>query len=157
MKFKTVVKTSALIASLGFVSLLPTQVRAQAEVAPDQFPSLPAEWNAPKVAFAGKLSLPYGVQCSGKNLKPGQYAVSVKSEGASRTVTISGTGASVNMRARLVPANRGPKGSALLVRKSDAGHKLEGIYVAALNATLYVENSQNLGVMGRLPLSQEQA
>jgi len=164
MKIKTAVKTSALIAALGFAALLPTQVQAQAEVAPDQFPfsnvvpiaarTAPAVATEAKADFAGKCSLPYGVERSGKNLKPGHYALSVKSEGASRVVTISGTDASVNMQARLVPANRATRRSALLVRKSNAGRKLEGVYVEALNATLYVENGKSFGVMERLPLSE---
>ena len=103
--------------------------------------------------FAGTFSLPYDVTCGAKNLKAGQYSLSVKSEGTSRVVTIHGGSASMNMPARVVPAKRVTSHSELLVRKSGEGHRVEGVYIAELNATLYLEANANDGVMERLPIS----
>jgi hypothetical protein len=163
MKMTTVVKASMLTAALGLACLLPMTARAQSDVAPDEFAFSAEETTAtqPVVAvqvkanFEGKLSLPYGVSCAGKNLKAGVYMVSVKSEGSARMVTIHGGGASVNMHAREVRVNQAASHSALLVRKSGQGHKVEAVYVEGLGATLYLNASANRSAAGmeRLPIS----
>lgn len=166
MKITTVAKASILTAVLGFACLLPARVYAQVDAMPDTdfnegpnmerigAPTVPvASARETKADFAGRFSLPYDMQCGGKNLKPGQYSLSVKSEGTSRVVTIHGVAANVNIQVREVPANRGASHSALLVRKSNEGRKLEGVYVAELNATLYLAPNTSQGVMEQLPVS----
>jgi hypothetical protein len=168
MKITTVVKALVLAATLGFACLLPATAHAQADAmaSPDDYPFSAAETTAPQAVqhaaakqqnadFEGKVSLPYGVNCAGKNLKPGQYFLSVKSEGTSRGVTIHGSGESVDIRVREVRVNRGASQSALLVRKSAGGHRLEGVYVEELGATLYLDPTTNRGhaATERLPIS----
>ena len=164
MKITNVVKASMLTAALGFACLLPANAHAQAEVAPDHFelsnteaiaapPVQVAVAKEAKADFEGDFSLPYNMLCSGKNLKAGQYLLSVKSEGTTRVVTIHGSGENVNMQVRLVPANRAARQSALLVRKSVEGRSLEGVYVEGLNAMLYLKTNRGLGGMERLPIS----
>ncbi len=106
-----------------------------------------------KADFQGKFSLPYRVRCSGKNLKPGEYQLSVKSDGKNRVIAIHGRGANLNIQARVVPVNRAESQSAVLVRKSGQGRSLEGVYVEALNTMLYLQPSPGLGVMERVPIS----
>src|SRR5580658_9559573 len=99
MKTNTVAKISMFAVALGFACLLPATARAQSDVMPDSFafsteqtiaaqPVQHADAKIAKADFEGKVSLPYDVRCEGKNLKAGQYLVSVKSEGTSRVVTL---------------------------------------------------------------------
>jgi len=168
MKMTTVVKASVFAAALGFFCALSPAARAQADAMPnpDEYPfsapetpaAQPVQVASAKVAktdFEGKVSLPYGVKCGAKNLKPGQYLLSVKSEGTSRTVTLRGAGQNMTMRVHQVSANRGVSHDALLVRKSSDGRKLEAVYVQELNATLYLNTDSNGShvAMERLPIS----
>ena len=168
MKMTTAMKTSMITLALGVVAcLLPATARAQSDMSPDEFafsaadsattaqPVQVASVNTSKAEFQGKVSLPYDVKCGNQNLKAGQYVLSVKSEAAGRVVTINGSGANMNMRVREVPANRASSQSALLVRKSSEGRKLEAVYVEGLNATLYLGASTNgsHARMERLPIS----
>lgn len=163
MKITTAIKASVVTAALGIACLLPATVHAQAEVAPDFYPFSNTETTAAEPAqgliaknakadFQGKFSLPYDVNCSGKNLKAGQYLLSVKSQGNTRLVTIHGVSENVNIPVREVASNRGTSQSALLVRKSGQGHRLEAVYLEALSAMLYLEPASGRGVMERVPI-----
>ena len=167
MKMTTAVKSSMITLALGAVAcLLPTTARAQSDMSPDEFafsapetvaaqPAQTASATIVKADFEGKVSLPYDVKCGNRNLKAGQYLLSVKSEGTARVVTINGGGQNMNMKAREVAANQARSTSALLVRKSSEGRKLAAVYVEGLNATLYLEASTNgsHARMERLPIS----
>ena len=154
MKMTTLLKASLFAATLGFVSMLAPAARAQADAMPnpDEFPfSAPeataaqpvqlAAANAVNANFEGKVSLPFNVKCGAKNLKPGQYLLSVKSQGTSRVVTLHSAGQNMTMRVQEVSTHRGASQSALLVRMSSEGRRLEAVYVAGLNATLYLNIS----------------
>jgi hypothetical protein len=162
MKMTAVVKATMFTAALGLACLLPATVRAQSDVMPDEFAfsaettavAQPVAATQAKANFEGKISLPYGVSCAGKNLKAGKYLVSVKSEGANRVVAIHGHGENVNMHVREVRTDGVTSRSALLVRKSGQGHKLEAVYVEGLGATLYLNpNTKGAAGMERLPIS----
>jgi hypothetical protein len=166
MKITSVAKVSVYAAALGFAFLLPVAAHAQSDVMPDSFafsaeettvaqPAQHADAKLVKADFEGKVSLPYDVKCEGKNLKAGQYMVSVKSEGTSRVVTLRGSGENVNMHVRELPANGAASQSALLVRRSSEGRRVEAVYVKELNRTLYLNTgSQGTHVgMERLPIS----
>jgi hypothetical protein len=166
MKITTAVKASMITLALGVAFMLPATARAQSDMSPDEFAfsapqataAQPAQSAAAQIAkadFEGKVSLPYNVKCGGKNLKAGQYLLSVKSEGTSRVVTINGGGENMNMHVREVAANEAGSHSALLVRKSSEGRRLAAVYVEGLNATLYLEASTNGSHEGmeRLPIS----
>jgi len=166
MRLATFVKGSMLLAVLGFACLLPARVNAQVDAQPD--PDLyegphteaiaahavpTARAKEAKTDFAGKFSLPYNVECGGRNLRPGQYSISVKSEGTNRVLNIHSSAANMNIPVRVVPANQGASRSAVLVRTSGEGRKLEAVYVEGLNATLYLEANTGYGAMERLPIS----
>lgn len=167
MKMTTVVKISLYAAALGLACLLPVTARAQSDVMPDSFPFSADEAtaapvvqiaqiddvNQTTVAFEGTVSLPYNLKCAGKNLKAGQYLLSVKSEGTSRVVRIHGSGEDMNIRVREVPMRQTASQSALLVRKSNQGRRLEAVYVEGLNAMLYLNASASHAGMERLPIS----
>lgn len=166
MKITIAAKASFLTLALGFACLLPATARAQSDVMPDSFPfsaeeaatawpAQPTATKTQKADFEGKVSLPYGLTCGGKNLKPGQYSLSVKSEGSGRVVTIHGSNENVSMRVREFAVNRSAKPSVLLVRNSAGGRRLEAVYLAELSATLYLgpdATGSNAGIE-RLPIS----
>ena len=167
MKITTVVKGSILAAALGIACLLPVTTHAQAEVSPEVYDvvstetmaaeqQLIASSNTAKPAdFEGRFALPYEVRCKGKSLKSGQYAVSVKSEGTGRVVTISRNGETMNIRAQELTGNSAPKHSTVLVRKSHDGRLLEAVYVRQLNVLLYLDTNATTqaGRMEELPIS----
>lgn len=166
MTATTAVKASMIAAALGFAFMLPATAHAQSDMSPDEYafsavevtvaqPVQTANAQAAKADFEGKVSLPYAVKCGNKNLKPGRYSLSVKSEGTSQVVTINGGGQNMNMPVREVSTHRVTSQSALLVRKSGEGRKLEAVYVDGLKATLYLEASTKEGQAGieRLPIS----
>jgi hypothetical protein len=154
MKITTAVKSSMITLALGVAFTLPATARAQSDVSPDEFafsapqttaaqPAQSAATQIAKADFQGKVRLPYNVRCGTKNLKAGQYSLSVKSEEGARVVTINGSGENVNIHMREVLTNRWANQSALLVRKSSEGRRLEGVYVEGLNAILYPETNPN--------------
>jgi hypothetical protein len=166
MKVNTAAKVSIFAVALGFACLLPVTARAQSEVMPDSFafsaeetvaaqPVQHADAKIAKADFEGKVSLPYDVMCEGRNLKAGQYLVSVKSEGTSRVVTLHGSGQNVNVHVHEVPANQAASHSVLMVRRAGDGRSVEAVYVKALNTTLYLDSSLNGSHVGmdRLPIS----
>lgn len=169
MKMTTLVKASVFAATLGFFSMLAPAVRAQADAMPnaDEFPfeapqvtpaAQPTQLASARAAnanFEGKVSLPFDVQCGAKNLKAGQYLLSVKSQGTGRVVTLQSAGQSMTMRVHQVSANRAATQSALLLHKSNEGRRLEAVYVEGLNATLYLSASSGGAVasMEQLPIS----
>jgi hypothetical protein len=175
MKITSVVKVSLFAAALGFAALLPATVRAQSDVMPDSFAfsaeessiTQSADAKFAKADFEGKVSLPYDVKCEGKNLKAGQYSLSVRSEGISHLVILHGRGENVNLHVSETPANapanvranqpsnQATSQSALLVGKSSEGRKVEAVYVKELNRTLYLDTtSQGSHThIERLPIS----
>jgi hypothetical protein len=54
-------------------------------------------------------------------------------------ITIHGDSAKMKIPARIIPENQWTSSSTLMVRKSSKGRRLEGVYVAELNAALYVQ------------------
>jgi hypothetical protein len=167
MKMTTVVKGSILAAALGVACLLPVTTHAQADVSPDNYELANTETtaatqqtqvasNTAKPAdFQGRFALPYDVRCKGKNLKSGQYSLSVKSEGTSRVVTIARNGETMNIRAQEITGNSAASHSTVLVRKSHEGRLLEAVYVRQLNLLLYLDTNSaaQSGQMERLPIS----
>lgn len=154
MKITTAVKASMITLALGVAFMLPATARAQSDMSPDEFafsapqpaaahPAQSAVTQVAKADFEGKVSLPYNVKCGGKNLKAGQYSLSVKSEQGARVVTIHGSGENVNIPVRQVLTNRWSNQSALLVGHSSEGRRLQAVYVEGLNAMLYPDTNPN--------------
>ena len=167
MKVTTVVKSSVFAAALGLACLLPATTHAQADVSPDIYEVVSTETvmaeqqvqaaaNATKPAdFQGHFALPYEVRCKGKSLRSGQYALSVKSEGTGRVVTITRNGETMNIRAQELTGNPAASHSTVLVRKSHEGRLLEAVYVRQLNMLLFLDTNAaaQSGRMERLPIS----
>src|SRR5260370_28908657 len=166
MKITTIVKVSVYAATVGFGFRLPATAHAQSDVALDEYEFSATEvameqavqaatTNQAKADFEGKVSLPYAVKCGNKNLKPGQYSLSVKSEGTSQVVTINGGGQNMNMPVSEDSTHHLTSPSTLLLRKTGEGRKLQAGHVDCLKATLYLEASTNESQarIERLPIS----
>src|ERR1700751_5840305 len=167
MKITTVVKGSIFAAALGVACLLPVTTHAQADVSPDVYEVVSTETiaaehqliaaaNTGKPAdFQERFPLPDEVRCKGKSLKSGQYALSVKSEGTARVVTITRNGETMNIRAQELTGNPPASQSTVLVRKSQEGRLLEAVYVRQLNMLLYLDTNATTqpGRMEQLPIS----
>jgi hypothetical protein len=167
MKITTVVKGSIFAAALGVACLLPATTHAQADVSPDVYEVVNTETivaeqqlqvaaNTAKPAdFQGRFALPYEVHCKGKSLKSGQYALSVKSEGTGRVVTITRNGETMKIRAQELVGNPAASHSTVLVRKSHEGRLLEAVYVRQLNVLLFLDTNAaaQSGLTERLPIS----
>ncbi len=90
---KTVWVIRLLVVLTGFVAFATPRGYAQSEVDPDHFGAPNTEpiprsktkagvaTEMGKVRFAGKVTLPYTVQCAGKRLPPGTYSLSLHSDG----------------------------------------------------------------------------
>jgi hypothetical protein len=166
VKMTMVVKGSIFAAALGLACLLPVTTHAQADVSPDIYElantdvtvaqqARLASNNAKTADFQGRFALPYDVRFKGKNLKSGQYSLSVKSEGTSRVVTIARNGETMNIRAQELAGNPAASRSSVLVRKSHEGRMLEAVYVRELNAMLFLDTNAvaQSGQMERLPIT----
>jgi len=166
MKVTKIVKTSVFAAALGLACLLPVTTHAQAEVSPDMYElantdvtlaqqARLASNNAKPADFQGRFALPYEVRCKGKNLKSGQYSLSVKSERTTRVVTIARNGETMDIRAQELAGNPAASPSSVLVRKSHEGRMLEAVYVRQLNLLLFLDGNAaaQSGPMERLPIT----
>jgi hypothetical protein len=167
VKMTMAVKGSIFAAALGLACLLPVTTHAQADVSPSFYELANTETTAAtqqaQVAsntakptdFHGQFALPYDVRFKGKNLKSGQYSLSVKSEGTTRVVTIARNGETMNIRAQELAGNPAASRSSVLVRKSHEGRMLEAVYVQQLNVLLFLDGNAaaQSGKMERLPIT----
>ena len=163
----TVVKISLYTAALGLACMLPVTARAQSDVMPDSFAFSADEATASRPVrvaevddvnqtqddFQGRVTLPYNAKCAGRNLKAGQYLLSVKLEATGRVVSIHGNGADMNIHVREVPTHRRASQSALLVRNSGHDRTLAAVSVEGLNAMFYLSTSATQALTERLPIS----
>jgi hypothetical protein len=99
MKAAKFMKLLAILA--GFAALATPRSYAQSEIDPDHFDSPKAEpflqsktkvdsgAAMGKVCFSGKVSPPHNVLCAGKRLPPGNYSLSVSSDGRTGRATLN--------------------------------------------------------------------
>ena len=154
-------KAMLMLAGLALACFWPATTHVQAEVSPDIYaidnaapipqPQMTLEANAQQAAeFQGNISLPYHVQCSGKKLAVGQYTVAVKTEGAKKTVVLHKDGSDVKLAVRqIAPASKADR-SALLVQSAGQTRMLEAVYVASMNAILYLDHDWKLSLLDRM-------
>jgi len=113
----------------------------QAEIAPDHYEvtdsqSRPAKAAAKSKAvlihYEGNFTLRYSVQCEGRSLRPGDYLVSLDSDGSTVRVTLNRRDQAVKIEGvpEKRPRHRG--GDALLVQRSGDNRELSAIHIAHL-------------------------
>ena len=168
---KTVLVIRLLVVLTGFVAFATPRAYAQSEVDPDHFGSPSTEpipqskakagvaGEMGKVRFAGKVTLPYTVQCAGKRLPPRTYSLSLHSDGKtgramlnqqSQTIEIAGV-------VRIPVDNRAR--NELFVECIGKTHRLSAIHVAELDLVFDPNRQVEPGSNGkprrieRLPLT----
>jgi hypothetical protein len=158
-------KAMLMLAGLALVCFWPATTHAQAEVSPDIYaidnsvpipqPQVTLAANTQQATeFQGNISLPYQVQCSGKKLAAGQYTVAVKTEGAKKTVVLHKDGNDVKLAVRqIAPASKADR-SALLVQSAGQTRMLEAVYVASMNAILYLDHDWKLSLLDRMQAAE---
>jgi hypothetical protein len=121
-------------------------VQGQAEIAPDHYEatdsqSAPAKTAAKTKAvlihYEGNFTLRYSVQCEGRSLRPGDYLVSLDSDGSTVRVTLNRRDQAVKFEgaAEKQPRYRGR--DALLVERSGDNRQLSAIHIAQLELVLH--------------------
>jgi hypothetical protein len=159
-------KAMLTVAGLALACFWPATTHAQAEVSPDFYAidnsapiqqpqmTLAANTQQAPAEFQGNISLPYQVQCSGKKLAAGQYTVAVKTEGQQKTVVLHKDGNEVKLAVRqIAPASKADR-SALLVQSAGEKRMLEAVYVASLNAILYLDHDWKLSLLDRIQAAE---
>jgi hypothetical protein len=154
------------LAGLALACFWPASAHAQAEVAPDIYAidnaapiqqpqaTLASNTQQAQGEFQGNISLPYQVQCSGKKLAAGQYTVAVKTEGAKKTVVLHKDGNEVKLAVRqIAPASKTGR-SALLVQSAGQTRMLEAVYVASMNAILYLDHDWKTSLLDRMQAAE---
>ncbi|HEX8764409.1 MAG TPA: hypothetical protein VF740_04575 [Candidatus Acidoferrum sp.] len=153
----TFAKGMLTLAGLALACFWPATTHAQAEVSPDYYAidnaapiEQPLAAQAQPAEFQGQISLPYQLQCNGKQLAAGQYMVAVKTEGAKKTVVLHKDGNEVKLAVKqIAPASKTGK-SALLVQSAGEKRMLEAVYVASMNAVLYLDHDWKLSLLDRM-------
>ena len=140
----------------GLVAFAPS-ARAQSEIDPDHFGSPNTESVQPAktdvsseaagIHYNGKFTLPYSVQCRGKNLHPGKWSVSFRSDGKVGLATLSQEGQSIGIGG-IVYRQAHKRGSdALVVERKGRARRLAALQVAELYLILdrewQIEDSSN--------------
>ena len=149
------------MAGLALACFWPATAHAQADVSPDSYPienavpitqpqATQLAQTQPPAEFQGNISLPYQVQCSGKKLAAGQYTVAVKTEGAKKTVVLHKDGNEVQLAVRHVAPTSKTGKSALLVQSAGETRMLKAVYLASMNAILYLDHDWKLSVLDRI-------
>jgi hypothetical protein len=159
-------KAMLTLAGLALACFWPATTHAQAEVAPDFYaidnaapiaqPQITLASNTQQAGaeFQGNISLPYQVQCSGKKLAAGQYTVAVKTEGQRKTVVLQKDGSDVKLAVRqIAPASKAER-SALLVQSAGQTRMLEAVYVASMNAILYLDHDWKMSLLDRMQAAE---
>ena len=120
--------------------------QGQAEIDPDHYEvgdsqSRPAKaaakTKAVPIHYEGNFTLRYSVQCEGRSLRPGDYLVSLDSDGSTVRVTLNRRDQAVKIEGvpEKQPRHRG--GDALLVQRRGDNRELSAIHIAHLELLLH--------------------
>jgi|SRR5215469_8721339 len=138
MKVVPIIK---ILASLwGLLVLAGPPAHAQSEIDPDHFElanehafekaKKNASSEATEIRYDGKFSLPYTVQCNGRNLHPGEYSVSLRSDGKVGQATLNQEGRAIEIRGVIHKQPHKSVGEALVVALIGQTRNLSAIQVA---------------------------
>jgi hypothetical protein len=137
---KTVWVATNFIGLALLIALGSPRAYAQFEVDPDHYdigqpePVQPAKAAPPvqaaKIHYQGNFTLPYTLQCKGRQLPPGHYAVSLDSDGRTAQVALNRKGQAVKIQGIAQRQNHQSMRDALLVQRSKGLYQLSLIHVA---------------------------
>jgi hypothetical protein len=131
----------------GLAAIGSTRTCAQAEVDPDHFDTTNTEpltqpqthinaQQTAKLNYGGNFTLPYHLQCNGRNLLPGKYFLALNSDGRTARLTLNRKGQVVRIDGIKQNQNRDQKRNGLIVERSGKLHRLSVIHVAQLDLVL---------------------
>ena len=130
-----------LVVLTGFAALQAPRVYAQSEIDPDHCDSPNTEpFSQSKtkvdvgramqnVRFSGKVNLPYSVQCAGKTLPPGNYSLSISSDGKIGRATMNKKGQTFEIPGAVRLPGDSHSRSTVLVECIGKIHRLSAIHV----------------------------
>jgi hypothetical protein len=141
LTMKTAKIMRLLVALTGFAALAAPCCYGQADAFPDQFDSPnPEPFPQPrtkegdaaktgKVRFDGQVTLPYSVRCAGKRLPPGNYSLSISSDGKTGRATLNQKSQTIEIAGVVhMPADSRTR-NALFVECIGKSHRLSAIHV----------------------------
>ena|SRR5215469_8927798 len=143
------------LASLAAGILLAApSARAQFEIDPDHFESpnmgpfhqsktkANSEAAAATVRYEGRVRLPYSVQCNGRRLRQGKYAISLRSDGKVGQVKLSRKDETMHIGGVVEKQARRAGSDALFVVLNRGVRKLSQIQIAQLDLILSASDSR---------------
>jgi hypothetical protein len=140
---KTVWMKKIFIGLAGLAALGSPRAYAQSEIDPDHFEMTNTEpfqqsktrtdSQVAKLHYEGNFTLPYRLQCKGKNLPPGKYSVSLNSDGRTAQVTLYRKGQAVRIEGIKQKKTRNRRRDALIVERRGTTHQLSLIHVAQID------------------------
>ena len=128
-----------IVGLLGLVGVGNSPAYAQSEIDPDHFDSPNTEpfprtkglaSQVQAILYKGNFSLPYTAQCSGKKLPPGNYSISLSSNGAAAEFTLMRNGQIVEAGRLLRAEGPGHGRDALILGRGRKMRSLSAIRVA---------------------------
>lgn len=133
---------SSLSCFAGLVALIAPCAHAQSEIDPDHFespntkpflqPKPSADGQVADRRYEGILSLPYSILCSGKKLAPGEYTISLRSDGKVGQATLSLNGKAIGIACVVHQQAHRHDDHALIVDDKGKIRTLSVIHVAEL-------------------------
>ncbi|HKU26335.1 MAG TPA: hypothetical protein VJQ54_12750 [Candidatus Sulfotelmatobacter sp.] len=140
---KTLWIISSLSCFAGLAALIAPCAHAQSEIDPDHFespntkpflqPKPSADGQVADTRYEGILSLPYSVLCSGKKLAPGEYTISLRSDGKVGQATLSLNGKAIGIAGVVHQQAHRHDDHALIVEDKGKIRTLSVIHVAELD------------------------
>jgi hypothetical protein len=149
------IKLLIILTGFAALALATPRSQAQSEVDPDHFDSpntrpflqsktkMDSGSATAKVHFSGNVNLPYSVRCAGKGLPPGNYSLSISSDGKTGVATLNRKSQTFEIPGAIrLPADPHAR-SALLVERIGKIHRLAAIHVKEMelvfDSDLHVE------------------
>ena len=133
-----------IVGLLGLVGVGNSPAYAQSEIDPDHFDSPNTEpfprtkglaSQVQAILYKGNFSLPYTAQCNGKKLPPGNYSISLSSNGAAAEFTLTRNGQIVEAGRALRAEGRSHGRDALILGR---GHKMRSLSAIHLTGSDFV-------------------
>jgi len=148
MKVVSVVRIIACVA--GLVAIGGSSAYAQSEIDPDHFESPNVESftkakvssgsNVAAIQYDGTFSLPYAVKCNGKSLRPGEYSISLHSDGKVGRATLKHKSQTIGIAGLIHNQEHTRADHALLIEHDGKTRRLSMIQVAELDFILDAEH-----------------
>ena len=144
MNLLSLVKICASLLGLVVFGVLPA--RAQSEVDPGHFDSpttkpfekgkSDASAEAASIQYNATFTLPYPVQCNGKNLAPGKYSLSFRSDGKQGKATLNQKEQAIELVGVVNKQSQNHRGTAVIVEVSEKSRRLSAIQMAQVDLLL---------------------